>query len=163
MTPQEIHQKALANGCSPQLAEMLALGRPPGCNTDREFLRGHANGSQFSGRPELGDAYASVARAGGVDPKGKVYLSGLAAFPGDPRAWVSGRGEVKSLCEERGWNCDGLVKVKSPREVPDPGPYKVADDLVAARATELMDRTGGEMRPGDADERAREQLSPDWK
>ena len=40
-------------------------------------------------------------------------------------------------------------------------PYRVADDIVAARAEKVAAQTG--LSPADATEKARGQLSPDWK
>ena len=95
------YDRCIANGCSPRLAEMLAAGQPPMSNTDREFLEGHCNGNQFAGREAVGDAYAAVARAEGADTTGKVYMGSLAAYPGDPRAWVSGRGDVQRVLDDQ--------------------------------------------------------------
>lgn len=100
-------------GCSPRLAEMYALQSPPGSNTDREFLHGHSNGNQFDKGPmaeAMGDKFRAEAELRGVSVKGKVYLGGLAEFPGDPRAWISDKSEAKRVCEERGWKCSGLVE-----------------------------------------------------
>jgi hypothetical protein len=112
-------------GSSPRLAEMLALQSPPMSNTDREFLEGHCNGNQFSGGPlaeEQGNRYKKIAEAGGQNVTGKVYMGGLARFPGDPEAWVSDRGDVKRVVEARGWKCQGSVEVT---------PDGKSDDLAA--------------------------------
>jgi hypothetical protein len=103
-------------GSSPKLAEMLALATPPMSNTDREFLEGRVNnGHIFGGGPlaeDTGNKLKAVAEAGGQSVNGKVYLGGLARFPGDPEAWVSGRGDVQRLVEKRGWKCQGSVEVE---------------------------------------------------
>lgn len=139
-----------------RLQEMLDAQQPPGVmGTDTQFLRNVSE--QFADNPALGDYYAKVARAHGQDPKGKKYLSSLAAFPGDPRAFVDGMGDVRKVCEERGWDCQGDVKVKGERS--EVGPYRVADDLVADRAMDLLE-SGAVSGVGDALETAREQLSP---
>ena len=103
-------------GQSARLAEMLALGAPPMSNTDREFLEGRCNGNQFDGGPlrqDIGDRFRKVAEAAGQSVKGKVYIGGLARFPGDPHAWVSDRGDVKRIVEGRGWKCEGSVEVNN--------------------------------------------------
>lgn len=127
----------VGEGTSRNLALMFALGQPPMSNTDREFLFGHCNGSQFENRPEHGDAYAQVAREQGVDTAGAVYLSGLAAYPGDPRAWVRGRGDAQKVCEDRGWDCDGAVTVKAAKKDHAPGPA-VADDIVSDEVHKML-------------------------
>lgn len=48
-----------------------------------------------------GNELASELRAQGGSTTGKVYLSSLAEYPGDPRAWVSGKDDVKRVCKER--------------------------------------------------------------
>lgn len=157
---QQAHYVAcVLSGVDDRLAEMFALGTPPMSNTDREFLEGHANGNQFEKTPAIGDYYAGVAKRNGVDPKGKVYLSSLAAYPGDPQAWVTGRGDVQKVCEERGWSCRGAVNVKMREAEPASGKYRVADDIVNNRAEELM-QSGIVSRTEDAVEKAREQLTP---
>lgn len=141
------------------LEEMLRLQSPPMSNTDREFLEGRCNGNQFESQPYVGDVYAGMAKDAGVDPKGKVYLSGLAAFPGDPRAWVSGRGDAQRVCEDRGWTCDGSVKVKG-QEQPDVwSKYQVAPDLVQERAGKVL-ASGLARDAEEAVEKATQQLSP---
>lgn len=140
MSPeQQAHyEHCLSLGTSSTLAEMFALGQAPMSNTDREFLSGLA-GHQFEKTPHLGDEYAREAIAQGVDIKGAVYLSGLASYPGDPRAWIRGRGDVQRLVEERGWNCEGAVNVKAPPplEPPTPGP-RVAEDIVQREMAEVL-------------------------
>jgi hypothetical protein len=82
-------------------------------NTDNTFLEGHCNNNQMAAmHPTVAKRLADDAAAAGVNIKGKVYLSGLAAYPGDPHAWVSGKGDVQKVIERRNWNCDGSVKVK---------------------------------------------------
>lgn len=96
------------------LAEMFALAQPPQSQTDVEFLRG--SDQQFSQGPlaeKMGNYYKQVAEEGGQCTKGKVYKSGLALYPGDPRAWVSDRHEVQKVVEERNWGCRGSVENKS--------------------------------------------------
>jgi hypothetical protein len=119
-------------GESHRLAEMLAFGQGPALLTDAVFLENHCNGSQWAGPAQewIGDLYKQEAAKAGVDVKGKIYLGGLARFPGDPEAWVSGRGDVKRVCESRGWGCTGAVEVKR-QEPLTPAPVKaVADDIV---------------------------------
>lgn len=126
-----------SEGTSHRLAEMFALQQPPMSNTDREFLEGHANGNQFEKTPHIGDWYKRQARQAGVDVKGKVYLSGLADYPGDPEAWVSDRSDAQRLVEKRGWECEGAVNVKA-RPTGESKPVGLAEDLIQAEmATRL--------------------------
>jgi hypothetical protein len=95
---------------------MLASQSPPMSNTDREFLEGQHR--QFEKQPRLGDELKRVAELHGQSTTGKIYLGQLARFPGDPEAWVDGRGDVKRICEQRGWSCDGAIQVAARGEAP---------------------------------------------
>lgn len=122
MTDRDVYAAAIRNGCSVALAEMFASGRGPALQTDATFLRSHCNGSQFAGgkaNERSGDILREIAESEGQSTKGKVYLGQLAAYPGDPKAWVDGRGDVARVCAERSWNCSGGVTVKN---TPDPRP-----------------------------------------
>ncbi len=143
---------------------MLALQSPPMSNTDREFLQGNVNGSQFERKPAHGDAYAKVAKKAGQSVKGKIYLSGLARFPGDPEAWVEGRGDVKRLIESRpGWSCDGAVTVRQPREEQSP-PVDIAPSLVEELAQDAMENDPGlaEKPAEEVREKIRSKHKPHW-
>ncbi len=160
----QAHYEAMRrDGTSHRLAEMFALQQPPMSNSDREFLQGHCNGSQFEKTPGLGDHYQQVARAGGVDPKGKVYLSGLARYPGDPEAWVSGRDDVRRVCEKNNFSCEGAVSVKS-QKLGAPEEVGIAEDLVQdALATELAHNPDLAEKPREeVREQVREKLKPHW-
>lgn len=126
---QEVSAEAFAHLPS-KLEEMLATGQAPALLTDAVFLQGHCNGSQFAKDKKAGNRYRKQALAAGVNPKGKVYLHGLAAFPGDPRAWVSGRGDVQRVCEERGYTCNGAVTVKPTPATEEPRRVALAPDIV---------------------------------
>ncbi|NJL70164.1 MAG: hypothetical protein HC888_00520 [Candidatus Competibacteraceae bacterium] len=102
-----------------KLEIMLLTMQPPKACTDVEFLSGHCNGNQFGQSPmseKIGNYYRKVAESEGQNVKGKVYLSGLARYPGDPKAWVADRGDVTRVCEERNWGCTGLVETKTTGE-----------------------------------------------
>jgi hypothetical protein len=129
---QARYERLLANGESHGIAEVLATRSFPGVKTDATFNVGRCNGNQFESQPGLGDFYRGVAAEHGVSVTGKTYLSQLAEFPGDPRAWVSSRGEVAAVCEERGYSCDGAVNVApaDPGRFARPDGPEVADDII---------------------------------
>ena len=87
--------------------------------TDAVFMEGHCSGNQFDypGGHQVGNVLKKQAETAGVNTTGKVYLGGLAAFPGDPKAWVSDRNDVKRVLTERGWGSQGAVN-QEPREKP---------------------------------------------
>lgn len=111
---------------------MIVAGRPPLAVTDDTFFNGwhSAGGAQFgnANRPTR-EGYLGEARRAGVSTNGKVYMHGLADYPGDPRAWVSTRGEIVKRLEERGWGCDRLG-VKARNDLPPAPDVPLADDIV---------------------------------
>jgi len=135
-----------------------------GVMTDKVFLEGHCNGGQFETTPWAGDYYKEVAEAHGQSVKGKVYLSGLAAFPGDPRAWVDGRGDVRRVLEERGWNGRGAVNVTGPPAEGPPERVAVAPDILERQvALEVeADPSLAEMDPGELRHELTQKLRPHW-
>ncbi len=144
---------------------MLESGVPPAANTDREFLMGSENGRQFQNRPEVGNQYKKVTESLGGSVQGKKYISQLARFPGDPEAWVSGRGDVQKVIDERGWGCDGAVKakVREAESPPVPGP-EVADDIVEREThKELEGQTVKKKEYLDTKEKVKNRLKPHWK
>lgn len=154
-------------GVSHNLAEMFALQSPPQiAGTDSIFTEGWCNGNQFEGQEWVGNMYRREAEAAGVDVTGKRYLGGLARWPGDPEAWVSGRGDVKRICEQRGWNCNGAVKVKAPDDVAPPEHTPLADDIIDDKVAEILETVPAKDRPRvdtiDLREQVKDKMTPDW-
>ena len=147
-----------------KLGPMLAFCEPPMSNTDREFLQGHCNGSQFEGNPEMGDLFKRQAEAAGQNVKGKVYLGGLAAFPGDPRAWVDGRGDVERLAEERGYDVQGSVNVKHGRPGEHHQPVGLDENLVKAEVENICASVpdGHLVDREDLADKVRKKRKPHW-
>lgn len=115
-----------------RLAEMFESGQTPHCISDQTYMKGHTNGSQFEKCQHMGNYYRHEAQLHGGNTNGKRYISGLARFPGDPEAWVTGRDDIKRVIESRpGWSCQGAVdldgRANSPAPVERP---EVADDLL---------------------------------
>jgi hypothetical protein len=100
-------------GNSHNLAEMFVTGQGPALLTDAVFLEGHCNGNQFTGQERAADKLRAVAEGHGQSVTGKVYVGGLARFPGDPEAWVSGRSDVERVLRQRGWGSEGAVNVSA--------------------------------------------------
>lgn len=99
-------------------------------DTDTTFMAGRDDGLQCDEATRK-QAYAK-ARAAGVNPTGKTYCPGLARLGvrHDPEAWINGKADVKRVCESRGHDCNGSVKVKARATDVEPESYHVADDLV---------------------------------
>tara|TARA_Y100000593_G_scaffold73145_1_gene134348 strand:- start:15829 stop:16500 length:672 start_codon:yes stop_codon:yes gene_type:complete len=109
------YRDMISNGVKPKMAEMLALQQAPMTKTDREFLSGAKRLGDVFGPMEL-QMLKDKAKQQGVTLTGtEHYCSALANEPLDPLACVpatGGRGHVKKVCEQRGWECQGDVKVE---------------------------------------------------
>lgn len=132
-----------------RLQAMFDSGETPGVMTDAVFLQGHCNGNQFERRPEIGDFYASVAKAHGVDHTGKVYMSSLARYPGDPLAWVSSRGDAERVIDANGWGAEGAVS-RPVKNVADKVGAKIAPDIVAEAIEDKLTAAGIDEVSGQA-------------
>lgn len=120
-----------------RLADMLAAKRGPAIHTDATFFANMNAQPVDQDYPGVAEEYRRVAKAGGVNPVGKTYMPALAAFPGDPRAWISGKGDIERVCTERGWSCDGAVKVTNDKPEPRTAPA-IAADIVEKMAAEVV-------------------------
>ncbi len=132
------------SGESHSIAEMLATRTFPGVKgTDAVFMEGRKlGGQQFEkDAPNIGPHHLALAEAAGVNVTGKYYSGTLARFPGDPRAWISGLGDVRRIAEERQIGAVGAVSIDAPKYtdgyVP-PERYKVDDSIVAERVDDII-------------------------
>lgn len=158
---QALYELSRSQGNDHRFAEMCAFRCPPGTGgTDRAFLEGHCNGNQFADDPVYGEIARRKAKAAGVDITGKVYKSGLATEPADPKAWVSGLGDVKRLCEQNGWECD-RVGTKLHAVEGDTKP-KVAKEIVDREvAKEVLANPGKKRKMGEVREAVIDRMKPD--
>lgn len=116
---------------------IVESGKFPGVQTDTAF---HANRGPLAKQLNNDDAWAKFVakearKRGAVITPDHTYISQLAAFPGDPKAFVppgEGRAYIKKLCEERGKGCTGAVEVKQKTDASQVGGRKtrLAEDLV---------------------------------
>ncbi len=115
-----------------RLQAMLDSGQTPHCVSDQTYMKGHANGSQFEKCQHMGNYYKHETELRGGNTNNKRYISGLARFPGDPEAWVTGRDDIRRVIESRpGWSCQGAVDIDGRGNSPPPAPpVEVADDLL---------------------------------
>lgn len=137
---QAHYERCRRAGTSHTLAEMFASATGPCLQTDTAFLAAFgANGAQFEKTNDLvRDHYAAEAKRAGVSIKGKIYHSGVAEFPGDPRAWVDNLSDVKRICEKKGWQAEegGSVKVKG-REFEHKPVDGVADHILDREVNQI--------------------------
>ena len=163
---QAHYERCIAEGTSETLAEMFSLGQAPSPQTDATFTSGWCNGNQFEDQPWVGDLYKREAVAAGVDITGRRYLHQLADYPGDPRAWVSDRGDVRRVCEEAGRHCRGAVNYNPPAPTSGPVDAPLADDIVFEKVAEIVSGLPEADRPHvdtlDLAEQVREVMAPHW-
>lgn len=163
--PEEI-SKAIRDNYDFSRAKSLVF-HVPHIVTDSTFMKGWYSGDQFEKDPVMGQAYRAKAAAAGVSTQGKHYLHQLAESAGDPRAWIEGRGDIQKICEERGYSCDGAVKVRGPDHGPyeDPGTF-VADDIVDNYVADQVEAQEGFVptptQLQDMRESARHKLTPNY-
>jgi hypothetical protein len=130
---RKIYRKAIANGCTPRMAEMLASRRGPQLATDKAFFnRVGLLGDQFD--EQYVQNVVHDARREGYQPSaGDMYMPGLADFRGDPKAFVSrstgARKKLKAYMDrlERGPGCDPMKKGIAP---------DIVDEMVERKAME---------------------------
>lgn len=132
------YRAMVRKGVSPLMAEMLTLQQAPGSRTDKEFFNGRGTlASQFDGDEKVLAKVVQNAKSRGFVPGvNDVYVPSMADGVGDPAAFVpatGGRNHVRRVCEQRGWSCDGDVKLKG-RDAGEPVNVPLAADLVAEGA-----------------------------
>jgi hypothetical protein len=146
------YREMIAGGASPRLAEMLVLQQGPSLQTDTRWLTGHVNKNQFAGHDRMADLYMRQAKRFGVVTENCVYKHQLARFPGDPEAWVSSRADVKKICADRNWECEGSVTHRAEdrgRSDPFAEPYQVAEDIVRDGVEDEISASPGRMHEAD--------------
>lgn len=144
---QQLYDEAIANGCTPVLADMLASRKAPTAKTDREFFRDRPKtlAEQFR-NPRTLQHYINKARKHGYNPSPNDYYdSSLARFAGDPEGFISpsgGRTQYKRTLQKRGWGAEdpnGLVNVAPAQFTPDPPPdLPLSNELIDESVTEML-------------------------
>jgi hypothetical protein len=150
-----------------RLADMLSSQRPPMSSSDREYMEGmlERQAREWNHSPHIGEFYESQAKAQGVDTTGKYYEAGLARFPGDGKAWITGKGDVLRVAAENGMSVTGAVTVKGREMENPPEDTLVADDLVANRMLQRVEADPGLAHKKDLREvfeETREMMAPQW-
>lgn len=103
-------------------------------------------GPGFKRKPDIVDKIIRKRAARlGISTEGKTYYSQLARktrYGFDPEAFVSNRGDIKRVCEERGYACDGAVTVKG-REFEEPPDCPLAPDLIEEAVDDMLAKDPG--------------------
>jgi hypothetical protein len=133
-------------GESHNLAEIFATKRFCGVKSDSIFNEGRFSGSSLDHCPAHEKWLRAQAEAAGVSTTGKYYLAGLADFPGDPTAWVDGRGDILRVCEAKGMSIkDGFLSYRAPESEPVPD-VQIADDIVEREVNRTLAECPGARR-----------------
>ena len=133
-------------GESHSMADMLALQRPMGLDTDDVFFSGSKPLlEQFESERALKRNIAGAKRHGFTPPMNSTYFPNLARFPNDPEAYVTraqGRGYIRKLLDKRGWACEGGVKAehREPEYDPLEAAPALAPGLVAEKARAMVEK-----------------------
>ena len=165
--PREVQDhflKMIADGQAERFAIMCALMQAPGTRAaDRTFMEGRYAGNWLDELPKKQAAkIVREARAAGINPTGKFYMSGLADKRGhmDPMAWVDSVDDVKRVAKVRNLNVQGIVNVEA-RQV-EAQKVKLNPALAKELAKKEKAKTPGiSMR--DAMEKVTEKHTPRWK
>lgn len=125
------YRELLANGCTPQLANMLAFRQSPAeRGTDRSFWEGRLVSEYDNSN---GKMMLDMAKKAGINTTGKIYVGGLARTGlgvRDPQAWVSDTGDIKRIAKQRNLDVDGVVTHRAVGEPVETPNVKLAPDIV---------------------------------
>lgn len=134
--PESVKAKFAANHKS-----IVDSGEFPGVQTDTAFHAGRGSlAKQLNNDEQWAKHIAKIARSkGAVITPEHTYISQLADYPGDPKAFIApgdGRSAIKKVCEEKGKSCTGAVEYIAPERAPTLGKKKarLAEDLVTSQA-----------------------------
>lgn len=90
-----------------------------GLVTDTAIFTGDKLGGIGKAPPFVRERYDRLASAAGIVTSGKQYMPELADFPGDPRAYVDSRADMKRLALERNYTIESdHVNVKAEAMAP---------------------------------------------
>lgn len=161
---QAHYRKMIADGQSVQFALMCSLQQPPGTSgSDRAFMEGRLSGNWMDELPKRqANWMVKEARAAGINPTGKYYLSGIADKRGhlDPEAWVDSVADVKRVAKARNLQVQGLVNVKS---VDEPRKSVVLNPQIERELAKKEIAKHTKMSMADAVEKVRKKHAPRWK
>ena len=161
---QDHYRKMIQDGQSVQFALMCSLQQPPGTKgSDRAFMEGRYSGNWLDELPKRqANWMVKEARAAGINPAGKFYLSGIADKRGhlDPEAWVDSVDDVKRVAKARNLNVQGMVNVQAsevPRKDVALSP-KIEQELAKKEISKQP-----KLSMADAVEKVRKKHAPHWK
>lgn len=161
---QDHFRKMIADGQTMAFALMCSLQQPPGTKgSDRAFMEGRYSGNWMDELPKRqANWMVKEARAAGINPSGKFYLSGIADKRGhlDPEAWVDSIDDVKRVAKKRNLNVQGMVNIEASPEAPRNVALNPKIERELARKEVAK---SPKLSMADAIERVRKKHAPRWK
>jgi len=110
---QKAYEASRRQGECHNISEIVAFRQVPGVNTDTSFMSGCYNQNQFAGskgpNEVIAKGYVELAKRAGVTDLGaRRYVSQIARYPGDARAWIGSKGELRKKIAATGDGCSDL-------------------------------------------------------
>ena len=119
---QQHYLRMIADGQSERFAIMCSLRQAPGTlGADRTLMEGRYSGNWMDELPKRqASRMMKEARAAGINPSGKFYMSGLADRRGhmDPMAWVDSVDDIKKVARARNLSVQGIVSIEGSEQAP---------------------------------------------
>ena len=141
--PRQRYCEMRLNGQSHNMAMVLASRQFPGIKTDAIFNQGKFAGSTDDRTGRIHQrTLIKLAEEAGVSTTGKWYCSGLAAYPGDPVAWIDSQADALRIAEDRGLKLSGYIDYEPPEQEPLPS-FDVDPALLHREAAEVCSAAPG--------------------
>lgn len=161
---QDHFLRMVANGQTEQFALMCALQQPPGTKgTDRAFMEGRLSGNWLDQLPKRqANWMVKEAKAAGINPTGKFYLSGIADKRGhlDPEAWVDSVDDIKRVARARNLSVQGMVNIEAKAEA---RPDVALNPTIARELAKKEITKSPKLSMAEALEKVRRKHAPRWK
>lgn len=161
---QDHFLRMVANGQTEQFALMCALQQPPGTKgTDRAFMEGRLSGNWLDELPKRqANWMVKEAKAAGINPTGKFYLSGIADKRGhlDPEAWVDSVDDIKRVARARNLSVQGMVNIEAKSEA---RPDVALNPKIARELAKKEIAKSPKLSMAEALEKVRRKHAPRWK
>lgn len=134
---QEHFRRCIANGCTPQMALMLASRFSPIMGgSDRAFNEGARR--KMNNLPAVNQKMVAMAQKAGINTNGKYHVAGLGAY-NDPMAWVSTIDDAREVIKAKGLSSRGLINYQAPEKPPQPDTLLAPDIVNDALRRRLSD------------------------
>jgi hypothetical protein len=146
----DFYVDCLDRGQSESMAEILTMQQAPGLRTEASEIAarnqsrgGNTLADQFSGAENLLEYRVAQAKRQGYTPNATDYYdSSVARFPGDKRAWLSGKQSAGDVRRDIASHGGGMMKggdvTLSPNTDVAPTPPKKLNERIVSRIEQKM-------------------------